>query len=469
MALTAPPVLPAGPMITPAPLFPRAVTTTATPQLSFCQEFLRDCANAAGAYEGFETVYTKCDNTKAESPMAFCIGCPAGKFSNFDACFNHPDSYPVQVPEYSQQMWIGLTPRNAKQAPPNGLNAALKPTIDKWSQQCAKQCKKDYQPDNKGESYYAWYGTRSYTVFSCGCSPEEWAAPRPFNISGLDLVPALDGFPDDNTKQQYAVGVERWGPTDRRLNALNKIKWKTKPGNTPEPNAVDGVSADKGANVNVPPPNNTIMLQKLKDRFGHGRKKSMTENDGPDADTETSPAPKMTRRQSPTVRVSPTTDPDTLGPAVPAGPRQSPAAPAVLPLSPASPIAPSRSVIPPPVASPVGPAQPASPVSPAGPAQPAFGTPAAPRGPVPASSPNPPPSLPTVSPSPSPAPAAVSPTLAAPSPATPSPSVSDVSQAPLVNPWNATTKDPNAGNKASGIKFAVASVAVVMSLVMALF
>ncbi|KAJ3096877.1 hypothetical protein HDU96_000605 [Phlyctochytrium bullatum] len=406
MSLGAPPLLTAGPMITPAPLFPRAVTTAADTELSFCEEFLQDCAKAVGDYEGFESAYIKCDNTNSESPMAFCIGCPAGTFKTFDACFNHEDSYPVQVPEYSQQMWIGLTPKNAAKAPAGSLETALKPSVDKWSQRCAKQCKKDYASTNDGASYYAWYGTRDYTIFSCGCSPEEFAAPRPFNISGLDLVPALDGLPDDDPpKKAYAVGADRWGAFDRAASTRPK---KIKKDKKTRPNA----GVDEGISIRTG--KHTVALG------GRGKKRRTETTIDDDDDKATRTRRSRPPATVPTIRIEPIPGLTSMGPVI---------NPNTLRPEPVPTAAPRASPAPPPP-------QPRS--SPA---------------PVPVVSPSPP----KASPTPSPSPEEVMPTPTA------------VSPAPVL-PWNATaTKEPNGCEKAAGIKVAVASVAVIMSLVAALF
>ncbi|KAJ3096876.1 hypothetical protein HDU96_000604 [Phlyctochytrium bullatum] len=367
MALTAPPALTATPVIAPPPLLPRAVTTTATTNAttepSFCDEFLQDCAQAAGAFKRFETVYTRCDNSKPESPMAFCIGCP-GRFSSFDACFDHADSYPIQVPTYSQQMWVGLTPKSAAKAPANGIDTALKPTVDKWAEQCAVQCMNDYRPKNKGEAYYAWYGTRDYTVFSCGCSPDQWVASRPFNITGLDLIPALDGLPKNNAGPSRSGSRASGG---RVPSSTTKVKNpKVEPNANPRPASSGSKNVDNTPKAPVGPNPQIALVPK-----------------------------KQGAQVGVPVPGSPDTGPGTGGAGGAGG---GPVDPAVNPAS-----------------QPVNPApQPVNPVP--------------------------------------------QPVNAAPPPQTP------------YTPWNQTlTKDPNGGDKASGIKFSVASVAVIMSLVAALF
>ncbi|KAJ3094632.1 hypothetical protein HDU96_001543 [Phlyctochytrium bullatum] len=429
MALAAPPALTAAPVITPPPLLPRAVTTTATTtvttHLSFCQEFLRDCANAAGAYRDFETVYTKCDNSKPESPMAFCIGCPAGKFSSFDACFDHPDSYPVQVPEYSQQMWVGLTPKSAAKVPVDKLNAALKPTVEKWAEQCAAQCMKDYRPKNNGTAYYAWYATHAYTVLSCGCSPDEWAASRPFNITGLDLVPALDGFPDDNTKKNYAVGASRSGPVERE-------GLRARP-----PRPIPGATVDvdvPGVDLDLPVFIKTKRIETITNDFEslwRSLRRTQEPLVGPDGDADrTRPNPNALTRS----RIDPSRSAD---------PREV--------FSMWSKILASR--------------QTRAPNPPTVPPRPLVTAPAAPS-PSP-TFPSPVTSAPTA---PTASEASVSVVSPPPPSPTDSPTPTSVSQAPVLpSSTAAATKDPNGGDRAAGVKVAVASIAVIMSLVATLF
>ncbi|KAJ3096589.1 hypothetical protein HDU96_000718 [Phlyctochytrium bullatum] len=174
---------------------------------SFCEQFLDDCASAVGGYEGFDTAYIKCSNVNPESPVTFCMGCPPGNFDTFDECFNHPESYPIQVPEYSQQIWVGVSPRNVTNAPVGGLSRALKPYVTAWGNRCGKQCYNDYE-ESDGTSYYAWYVTRAYTVFSCGCSPDVFEAPSPFEIDDtMDLVPAIDGLPGSSTSLKLGAAA----------------------------------------------------------------------------------------------------------------------------------------------------------------------------------------------------------------------------------------------------------------------
>ncbi|KAJ3108889.1 hypothetical protein HDU96_007393 [Phlyctochytrium bullatum] len=170
----------------------------------FCNQFLNACATAvAQADEGyFESAFVMCSAAVPAYTVTLCMGCPQGNFSTFDACFDHDESFPVQVAGYSQQMWLGNTPNDVAMASTAALfQDRMRPHAYKWVTACGEACYYDYI-DNNGTAYYTLYWTRKYTLLSCGCSAESFAAPAAFEIPKFISIPAIDGFPRNATGAQ---------------------------------------------------------------------------------------------------------------------------------------------------------------------------------------------------------------------------------------------------------------------------